>query len=43
MSNVASAKITVTVRQTPISCLRSGIVIATNSANQLAPSILADS
>ena len=40
MSKAASAAITVTVRQTPISCLRSGMVILTNSVNQVAPSIL---
>ena len=43
MSNAASAAMIVTVRQTPISYRRLGIVIDLNSWNQLAPSIRADS
>ena len=43
MSKAASAAMTVTVRQTPISYRRLGSVIERNSWNQLAPSIRADS
>jgi hypothetical protein len=38
MSKLASAAITVTVTQTPISCRRFGSVIDTNSRNGPAPS-----
>ena len=43
MSKLASAAITVTVTQTPISCRRLGTVIEKNSRNGPAPSMRAAS